>query len=136
MATIKIRRSTTASAVPSSLETGELAINEADGVLYYRKSGGTVAPLTPPQNSLTYGSQTTAQMVGRTVIVSTVSAAVTITISSSEISFGAQILFYASGSNSLTLSYGLGPVFNTKVVSGNTLCLAVYVAVNKWAFMP
>ena len=40
--TIRIRRSTTASAVPSSLLTGEIAINEADGVIYYRNSSGVV----------------------------------------------------------------------------------------------
>ena len=40
--TIRIRRSTTASAVPSSLLTGEIAINEADGIIYYRNSSGVV----------------------------------------------------------------------------------------------
>lgn len=40
--TIRIRRSTTAAAVPSSLQTGELAINEADGIIYYRNSSGVV----------------------------------------------------------------------------------------------
>ena len=40
--TIRIRRSTTASAIPTSLLTGELAINEADGIIYYRNSSGVV----------------------------------------------------------------------------------------------
>jgi hypothetical protein len=40
--TIRIRRSTTASAVPASLLTGEIAINEADGIIYYRNSSGVV----------------------------------------------------------------------------------------------
>jgi hypothetical protein len=40
--TIRIRRSTTASVVPSSLLTGEIAINEADGIIYYRNSSGVV----------------------------------------------------------------------------------------------
>jgi hypothetical protein len=40
--TIRIRRSTTAAAVPASLQTGELAINEADGIIYYRNSSGVV----------------------------------------------------------------------------------------------
>lgn len=39
---IKLRRSTTASAVPSSLVSGEIAVNEADGKLYYRATSGTV----------------------------------------------------------------------------------------------
>jgi hypothetical protein len=40
--TIRLRRSTTASAVPTSLLTGEIAINEADGIIYYRNSSGVV----------------------------------------------------------------------------------------------
>lgn len=136
MATIKIRRSTTASAVPSSLVTGEVAINEADGILYYRNSGGTVSPLTPPQNSLTYGSQTTAQMVGRTVLVSTASGAVTITLSATGLSFGATILFANTGGNTLTLQYSVGPTFSTKSVPANSLIIAVYVtATNNWYFI-
>ena len=44
---IKIKRSTTASSVPPSLVTGEIAINEADGKLYYRASTGTVTQFGP-----------------------------------------------------------------------------------------
>ncbi len=136
MATIKIRRSTTASAVPTSLVTGEVAINEADGILYYRNSGGTVSPLTPPQNSLTYGSQTTAQMVGRTVLVNTNSGAVTIALSPTNLSFGASILFVNTGGNTLTLQHSTGPTYLTKAVPLQSLCLAVYVAAgNVWFFL-
>ena len=43
---VRIRRSTTAAAVPSSLQSGEIAINEADGKLYYRAApSGTVTQL-------------------------------------------------------------------------------------------
>jgi len=38
-------RSTTAGNKPSSLASGQIAINEADGRLFYRASGGTVTPL-------------------------------------------------------------------------------------------
>ncbi len=44
---VKIKRSTTASSVPPSLVTGEIAINEADGKLYYRASTGTVTQFGP-----------------------------------------------------------------------------------------
>ena len=40
--TIKLLRSTTAGAVPSSLASGVIAINEADGKLFYRSAAGTV----------------------------------------------------------------------------------------------
>ena len=38
----RIRKSTTAGNVPTSLVSGEIAINEADGKLYYRSPSGTV----------------------------------------------------------------------------------------------
>lgn len=43
--TIKLLRSTTSGAAPASLVSGQVAINERDGVLYYRNSvGGVVTP--------------------------------------------------------------------------------------------
>lgn len=43
--TIKIKRSSTASAVPSSLEYGELAINYADGKLFYKNASNQIVEL-------------------------------------------------------------------------------------------
>ena len=43
--TTRIRRSTTAGNVPPSLVSGEIAINEADGKLFYRAASGTVTQL-------------------------------------------------------------------------------------------
>ena len=40
--TVKIRNSSTASAAPSSLEAGELAINTADGTLFWEDSAGAI----------------------------------------------------------------------------------------------
>ncbi len=45
MATVRILRSTTAGSVPSSLVSGQIAINEGDGKLYYRNSSGVVTQL-------------------------------------------------------------------------------------------
>ena len=43
---VRILRSTTAGAVPSSLVSGQIAVNEADGKLYYRAApSGTVTQL-------------------------------------------------------------------------------------------
>lgn len=39
---IKIKNSGTASAAPTTLETGELAINYADGILFFKDSNGTI----------------------------------------------------------------------------------------------
>jgi hypothetical protein len=40
--TVRILRSTTAGATPSSLVSGQIAVNEADGKLFYRATNGTV----------------------------------------------------------------------------------------------
>lgn len=48
MATVRILRSTTAAAAPSALVSGQIAINEADGKLYYRNGAGTVTLFAPP----------------------------------------------------------------------------------------
>ena len=40
--TVRILRSTTAGAVPASLVSGQIAINEADGKLFYRSAAGVV----------------------------------------------------------------------------------------------
>lgn len=45
MATVRILRSTTPGNTPASLVSGQIAINEADGVLFYRASGGAVTQL-------------------------------------------------------------------------------------------
>jgi hypothetical protein len=42
---IQIKKSGTSSAVPASLNVGELAINYADGKLFYRNGSGVVTPL-------------------------------------------------------------------------------------------
>ena len=42
----RIKRSNTSSAVPASLEDGELAINQATGTLYYHASDGSVGVLS------------------------------------------------------------------------------------------
>lgn len=41
--TVRILRSTTAGNVPSSLVSGQIAVNESDGRLYYRSGAGAVA---------------------------------------------------------------------------------------------
>lgn len=43
--TIKIKKSATASSVPTSLEYGELAINYADGKLYYKNNSDSIVDL-------------------------------------------------------------------------------------------
>jgi len=45
LATVRILRSTTAGTIPSSLVSGQIAVNEGDGKLFYRSSAGVVTAL-------------------------------------------------------------------------------------------
>jgi len=49
--TIKIKRSGTATQVPSSLEHGELAINYTDGKLFYRNNLDQIVELSSSSGS-------------------------------------------------------------------------------------
>ncbi len=44
--TVRILRSTTPGATPSALVSGQIALNEADGKLFYRTAAGAVAELS------------------------------------------------------------------------------------------
>lgn len=46
--TVKIKRNGTSGVVPSTLEYGELAINYADGKLFYKNSSDQIAALVDP----------------------------------------------------------------------------------------
>jgi len=50
--TIKIKRSGTATQVPSSLEHGELAINYTDGKLFYRNNLDQIVELSSSSGSV------------------------------------------------------------------------------------
>ncbi len=52
MATVRILRSTTAGNTPPSLVSGQIAINEADGKLFYRNGAGAVTQLATGATSL------------------------------------------------------------------------------------
>jgi hypothetical protein len=54
--TIKIKNSGTASAVPSSLEFGELGLNYADGKIYFKNLANTIAEFTTPPNLVIQGT--------------------------------------------------------------------------------
>lgn len=137
MATIKIRRSTTAGAVPSSLVTGEIAINEADGNLYYRTSSGGVSLLTPAAGQvITFSSQNTAQMAWKTVLVNA-SSATTINLDPSLVPIGTRIQFVRTGSANVTISVLFGKFFaqTTNVLSNKyAYGTATKVAATEWHF--
>lgn len=137
MATIRIRRSTTAGAVPSSLVTGEVAINEADGALYYRTSSGAVARFLSPQQGIVYASQATSALVGRTVLL-TNSSSTTVTLDAdSSIPNGSTIYFVRTGAGAVLFNSGAGGTVyaspHNTLSAQYTAALAVKISTTDWA---
>ena len=64
---IKLKRSSTGSAVPSSLETGELAINLADKKLFTARANGQVVSVSADSYNMVQGGNTTQGTVTLTV---------------------------------------------------------------------
>jgi hypothetical protein len=62
--TIQIKRSSTAGNVPSTLQDGELAINEADEVLFYKNVGGIIQRMSLPSAPLDALASTGFQING------------------------------------------------------------------------
>lgn len=54
--TIQLKKSSTPSAVPSSLATGEIAINYADGKLYYKNATNHIVEFSPQSTGNYFGS--------------------------------------------------------------------------------
>lgn len=65
--TTRILYSTTAGNTPSSLVSGQIAINEADGKLFYRATGGTVTQFASGGSSYTLPAATTTTLGGVSV---------------------------------------------------------------------
>ena len=65
--TIQLKKSLTPGSIPSSLEYGELALNAADGILYYKDPGNNIQQIT---SSATSNSFSTIN-VGSTLLVAT-----------------------------------------------------------------
>ena len=65
MATLLLKRSTTASAIPlaANLSLGELAVNTTDGKLYMKKGNGTVVDITGGGTSLSAAKSISYAMI-------------------------------------------------------------------------
>jgi hypothetical protein len=64
LATVRILRSSTAGNVPSSLVAGQIAINEADGKLFYRNGSGVVTQLATGGGTELFAYANTASFPG------------------------------------------------------------------------
>ncbi len=117
--TIRIRRSTTAAAVPSSLQTGELAINEADGIIYYRNSSGVV---TEYRSRMADGDRGDITVGGN---------GSTLTIDNGSVTYAklAAQTISAYDSNSPSTTYALGPQLG-RLLTVNALFPAFFIVPN------
>ena len=90
--TIKIKRSGSASATPSSLEHGELAINYADGKIYYKNSSNNIVEFT------TSASGSFLPLSGGTLTGNLTSGTITVNPQNST-NEGGEIILKGAGSN-------------------------------------
>jgi hypothetical protein len=114
---IQIKKSTATGNVPVSLANGELAINAADGKLFYKDTTGTIKNIT---NQLTFG---TVNSNGSLIIASTTTDTLSIipgnnvTITTNTISKTIRINSSAAGAgyraNNLIFSNSTGQLSNT-----------------------
>tara|TARA_R110002126_G_scaffold28540_4_gene95147 strand:+ start:1338 stop:2819 length:1482 start_codon:yes stop_codon:yes gene_type:complete len=135
---IQIYHSSTAAAAPlaANLAAGELAINTADGILYYEDSGGVVKKIaqtvTPVANGgtgqTTYlnGELLIGNTTGNTLTKSTLTAGTGVTIANS----AGSITISATGTGSVTsvgqtFTGGLISVSGSPVTGAGTLALTV-----------
>ncbi len=151
---IALKKSATVSAVPADLANGELAINYADGKLYYKHANGTIAVFSSGAGGDSFG---TVNVSGTLIVadtagdILTLEAGTGITITGDAINDKITIASTASGSGGgyfngnngeVGSATGLGDIFrvhtntltaNTTIYSGNNALAAgpITVAVNR-----
>jgi len=126
--TLLIKRSGTASAAPSTLATGELALNYNDGLLYYKNASNVIVPLSARSgnnvklNALTFnGSTTTFALVSGSTAVTPLNANALL-ISLNGVIQEPGVSFTVSGSN---ITFSVAPAatdtfFGVHITTGGT----------------
>ena len=125
--TIKIKNSGTASAVPSTLEYGELGLNYADGKLYYKNSSNSIVQFTSAANlagtvyNATIGDGTATSYV---ITHNFGSRDVSVTLREANSPYGLILTSWeATTANAITVYFDSPPASNSVRVS-------VYIAVS------
>lgn len=123
---IKLKRSGTGSNIPTSLEHGELAINYADGKLYYKNSSNNVVEFTSSVNlagtvyNTTIGDGTSTSFV---ITHNFGSRDVVVTVREASAPYGLIITSWeATSTNAITVYFETPP-------SLNSIRVSVYIAV-------
>lgn len=124
--TIQIKKSVVSGNTPSSLANGEIAINSADGKLFYRTPSGSISSIQNQQSFATVnansslilatsGSDTLSIAAGNNITISANTTSKTITISG------------AAGSG-VTLSDSVSSNSSTVAATSNAVLIAVSTA--------
>ena len=64
--TIRIKKSLVSGVTPSSLANGEIAINQADGKLFYATPGGSISSITNQQTFATVNANSSLILASST----------------------------------------------------------------------
>ncbi len=124
--TIKIKNSGTSSNIPNSLEHGELAINYADGKLYYKNNSNSIVEFTSAVNLAgTVYNQTIGDGTNTSYVINHNfgSRDVSVTIREASSPYGLILTSWeATNGNNVTVYFDSPP-------SSNSVRVSVYIAV-------
>lgn len=120
--------SSTSSNIPSAgnLVDGEIAINTADGVIYYKNSGGSVVPLSFGSTGISWQSVQTANftaVAGNGYPVNTTSGAITVTLPASPTA-GQLVTFTDYTGTFATNNLTINPNGNNLLGASNSVLMA------------
>ena len=109
---IQIKKSGTSSAAPSSLNFGELALNYADGKLYFKNSGSVITYFP----SASFGTTTNGSS---SIIASTPNDTLTVNAGSSIVNSGPNIIVTSNPTTkTLTISHTANVTLTTANITG------------------
>lgn len=121
---IQLKKSSTPSSVPSSLANGEIALNFADGKIFYKNTAGYIAEISSGTNSFgTVNANSTLIVADSTNDVLTIEAGSGITIVGDAI----------NDKITINSSVDVGPAFDkansANITADNALAAAVALAI-------
>jgi len=125
--TLKHLRSTIAGSKPSSLVTGEMAINESDGVLYYRNGSGVVSPLVDVRWFLPSPPTGVSGVAGNAQVAVSWTAPTVLPLQTPITDYTIQ--YSTNGTSWTTFSRGAASTSNTATVTGLTNTTPYYFRV-------
>jgi hypothetical protein len=116
---IKLKKSATANEVPSDLEPGEIAINYADGKLFYKNTTNQIAEISGKASSPAFGIIN----VNNSLIVASVENTILTIKEGDNIVFTTDII-----NDAFTISANLSSVFSVANEAFNTANAALYIS--------